>query len=322
MDKLDKIQRLHRLFRSHRYPIPMAKIAEELECTKKTAKTVVELLRDQLNAPLLYSEETRAWYYDKNADAFELPGLWLTASELHSLAAILNILQTMEAGLLGKEINIVQKQVEKLIHTKGIDTKTFSQRIKYLSISKRPIISQDFSTIVDALIKQKQILINYRDYAGNETQRDISPQTLIHYQENWYIDAWCHKRKALRSFMLPRITRVIKQAEPSKNIEPEALKAHYQTSYGLFAGEPKHTACIKFYPPVTNEVAAIQWHPQQIISTQDDAVQIEIPYNDDRELICDILKYGNNAEVLKPAVLKNKIKRIVQNMLATYTSDE
>lgn len=318
MDRLDKVQKLHRLFSSCRYPIPISKIEQELECTKKTAKNAIDSLRDRLNAPLNYCEQSKGWHYDKNADAFELPGLWLTSDELHSLGAILNILTTMEEGLLGKEIDIVQQQIEKLLNAKGVDAKTFTQNIKYLSTNKRPITSQYFSTIVDALINRKQLLINYSDYSGKSTQRTISPQTLVHYQENWYVDAWCHKREALRSFMLPRITKVIKQTNLKKAIEFDVLKQHYQTSYGIFAGAPKYTATLKFYKPVINEVASINWHPNQKIKYFMDAVQIEIPYNDDRELIRDILKYGNHVEVIKPAALKNKIKRIAQSMLEMY----
>ena len=35
---------------------------------------------------------------------------------------------------------------------------------------------------------------------GTGRQRDISPQRLVHYGDNWYLDAWCHTKQALRSF--------------------------------------------------------------------------------------------------------------------------
>jgi len=299
MDKFDKIQQLHRIFVSHQFPVTISKIAEQLECTKPTAKKAIDLLRDQLNAPLHYHEAAKGWQYDKSAGLFELPGLWLTANELHGLATILHVLHSMDEGLLGNEISIVQQQVEKLLNAKGVDIGRFSRVIKYLSINKRPVISHYFSTIVDALINQYQLLIQYQDYSGNISQRIISPQTLIHYQENWYLDAWCHKRCAI--------------------IELEALKQHYQTSYGIFAGTPKYTAQLTFYPPVANEAASIQWHPDQMSEWQDDNYQLNIPYNDDRELVRDILQYGNHVEVIKPAALKNKIKKIAQGLVSMYS---
>jgi proteasome accessory factor C len=76
MDKFDRIQQLHRLFLKHHFPIPLGKIAQALECTSKTAKHAIDLLRDQLQAPLIYHPDTKGWQYDNTADAFELPGLW------------------------------------------------------------------------------------------------------------------------------------------------------------------------------------------------------------------------------------------------------
>jgi predicted DNA-binding transcriptional regulator YafY len=318
MDKFDRIQQLHRIFCSHRYPVTINTLADLLECTAKTVKAAIDTLRDHLNAPLIYDETKKGWSYDGNADSFELPGLWLTADELNGLATVLHILNTMDAGLLGKEIQVLQQQVEKLLAVKGVSSDDFKKVIKYLSTSKRPVISRYFATITDALIHKKQLCIHYTDYANQKTQRIISSQQLIHYQENWYLDAWCHKRDSLRSFMLSRMTKVIQLNQQSKTTSEQELSEHYQTSYGIFAGKPKHTAILMFYPPVTREVASIRWHPEQIAEWQGDNYQVAIPYNDDRELIRDILKYGNSVEVIKPAVLKNKIKRIAQSVVGLY----
>ncbi|WP_232059093.1 HTH domain-containing protein [Kineobactrum salinum] len=46
MDKFDRFQLLHRQFRSHRHPIPIATLAARLECTEKTVKRAIESMRD------------------------------------------------------------------------------------------------------------------------------------------------------------------------------------------------------------------------------------------------------------------------------------
>jgi len=33
----------------------------------------------------------------------------------------------------------------------------------------------------------------------------VSPQRLVHYRDNWYLDAWCHLRGDLRSFAIDAI---------------------------------------------------------------------------------------------------------------------
>lgn len=319
MDKFDRIQLLHRIFTRHSYPVSISKLAEELECSARTVKVAIDLLRDQLQAPLEYYPEQKGWQYDESgSDKFELPGIWLTSNELHGLATILYILQTIDEGLLGKDITVVQQHISKLFSAKGIAVDDFSRFVNYIPTNKHPVISHYFSAIADALIHTKQLSITYNDYAGKSSQRMLSPQKLIYYQENWYLDAWCHKRDALRSFMLSRISHLVKQTTPATIIPEADIIEHFQTSYGIFAGKPKHTAVIKFYSPVAREAAAISWHPEQESEWMGKEYQISFPYNDDRELVRDIMKYGSHVEVIKPAALKNKIKRVAQSIVGIY----
>ena len=37
------------------------------------------------------------------------------------------------------------------------------------------------------------------------TEREVSPQRLVHYRDNWYLDAWCHLREDVRSFSIDAI---------------------------------------------------------------------------------------------------------------------
>ena len=247
-----------------------------------------------------------------------LPGLWLTANELHSLAAILHILNTMEADFLGEEIAVVQHHIEKLLRRKGIDSDAFYRSINYLSMNKCSLKGQHFSTITDALIHQKQVASRYTDYSGKITQRLISPQTLVYYRENWYIDAWCHKRHALRSFMLARINHSLLQKDATQLVADDDLADHYQSSYGIFAGKATETVELHFYASAAREAASIQWHPEQESQWSNDCYQLSFPYHDDRELIRDILKYGSNVTVNNPASLRKKIKQAAEMIAALY----
>jgi hypothetical protein len=47
-----------------------------------------------------------------------------------------------------------------------------------------------------------------RPQQRHTSQREISPQRLTHYRDNWYLDAWCHLRDELRSFAVDAIKTV------------------------------------------------------------------------------------------------------------------
>lgn len=316
MEKLDRLQTLHRMLLSHRYPVPLKKMEQELGCTGKTVKRTIEILQTYWQAPLEYDKRARGWRYTD--DKFELPGLWLTTDELQSLVALLHILHTMEDGLIDKELDVIEQSINRLLVSRGIAIKTFTERIKFLPMAKRPVQSNIFAHICEALLKRKQITIDYHDSQGNKTRRDISPQTLAYYRENWYLDSWCHKRNDLRTFSLPRIARIFTSDQAAKKIPEEQLREHFAGSYGIFAGKATHTAKLKFYPEIAPAIASQKWHPEQKGQWEGDCYLLSFPYGDDRELVLDILKHGNNVEVLGPAKLKNAVINRLRGALELY----
>lgn len=318
MDKFDRMQQLHRLFSTRRKPVRISELADKLECSEKTAYRAIQNLRDYVQAPLVDSPDRLGWYYDlKGEEKFELPGLWLTAGEINGLAIITELAREMESSLLSEDIGLVTQAVEKLLETRKVQPEIFRQKVAYLPKRKHYASNRNFQHISSALINEKQLSIDYSDYQGRPTKRVISPLKLVHYDENWYLDAWCHLRESLRSFMVARIIRIENLHVDAIDVPEGRHQEHFSSSYGIFAGRAKHQAKIKFTGTASREAASFQWHPNQSAEWQGNAYILEVPYNDDRELIRTILGYGANAEVLAPTVLKrkvlNKAKQIVTN---------
>lgn len=320
MDKLDRIQQLHRIFKSHKRPVSIAKIAERLQCTERNAKRIIYELRDRFFAPIEYDELQKGWHYDKNQkESFELPGLWLTSQEIEGFSVILNLLQNLQSDEFSQNLKPIQRSLHKLLQGNGVDSAVFSQHIKLIH---RGDTHSNYTALVSAtsaINHNRRLDIQYKDYKGAVTLRTVSPLTLVHYCDNWYLDAWCHKREALRSFLLSRVVKTSVSNEAAKRVSDQQKEEHFASAYGIFAGKAKHIAEIAFFNEVAREVSAKQWHPEQeTVLESDGTLRLHIPYSDDRELVRDILKYGNNAEVLKPAALRKKMKTILRSMWQIY----
>jgi len=141
----------------------------------------------------------------------------------------------------------------------------------------------------------------------------------VHYRDNWYLDAWCHEREALRSFSLDRIATAQRQSAVAQEVNVQTLELHYTQAYGIFAGEATHTAQLHFSAKRARWVADEQWHPQQQARFLDDGrYELRIPYRDPRELVMDILKYGADIEVVAPEELRQKVKEALIAAVEQY----
>ena len=141
-----------------------------------------------------------------------------------------------------------------------------------------------------------------------------SPQRLTHYRDAWYLDAWDHLRRALRSFSVDRIGQAIELDEPAEDVPEAKLDEHFASAYGIFAGKADKTAILRFSAERARWVADERWHPQQVGQfLVDGRYELRIPYRDHRELVMDILRHGAHVEVVRPLSL---LKAVVAELTA------
>ncbi len=318
MDKHDRIQQLHRIFSQRRTPVRLSELAEKLECTEKTVLRNIDVLRDHMSAPLVYDKEQKGWLYNKKDNKFELPGLWLTAEEIQGLAVVLDVLGAMELGSFSSDFAAIQAAIDKLLQTRGISNEQFKQWVSYLPKKRHKASTSVFQKISRALIDNCRITLGYEDYKGVSTQREVSPLKIVHYDEKWYLDAWCHKREGFRSFMLARIVGVTVLDSSSIDTDDQARHEHFASSYGIFAGRAKRTAKLKFSGATAREAAGFEWHPDQRGEWRGRSYELHIPYSDDRELVRTLLGFGEGVEVLAPASLKKRVLAKAKQIVTTY----
>ncbi len=324
MDLVDRVYRLHRILRTSRYPVPGAVLRERLECSRATLNRIFQRMRDSLGAPIEYDRGTNGYRYALTGEhPYELPGLWFNASELHALLACQQLLANIQPGLFDEYLAPLRGRIEQLLSSSHPKRPDIVRRIRILSMAGRSIPGDHFVKVAGALLDRQRLRIRYHGRASDEiTERVLSPQRLAHYRDNWYLDAWDHGKRALRTFAVERVLAAHALAECAKDIPDNRLDAHFATSYGIFAGRPKHKAVLRFTPERARWVADEHWHPQQGGWVENGYYMLEIPYSDDRELILDILKQGPDVEVITPASLRRAIAERLRSAAGQYKDVE
>jgi proteasome accessory factor C len=324
MDRFDRIFQLHRILAGHHTPVSRAELQEHLECFRATVKRAIEDMRDFMAAPIAYDRARNGYYYDlvDGARPHELPGLWFNANELFALLTTHRLLCTIQPGLLDAWLAPFRERIEKLLHGRETGFGEIARRVRILQTAARPANVEHFRQLTTALVQRRRIHVLYHGRERDETtERTLSPQRLVYYRDNWYLDAWCHLRRSLRTFSLDRLHPVYIDDAPARNISERTLDAHFTSAYGIFAGPVRHMAELHFSVHVTKWVADEHWHPgQQCEYLADGSLRLRIPYGDPRELIRDILKYGPDVEVLGPPALRRSVAKAHRETAEQYES--
>jgi predicted DNA-binding transcriptional regulator YafY len=160
---------------------------------------------------------------------------------------------------------------------------------------------------------------HYNRKDDRETEREVSPQRLVHYRDNWYLDAYCHLREDLRSFAVDAIRDARLLDERAKEVAASELDEYLGSGYGIFAGRKVEWATLKFTPEAARWVSAQNWHPKQRSRVdKDGSYVLEVPYAEDRELVMEILKYGADVEVVGPTALRTRVREALTQAAGRY----
>ncbi len=321
MERFDRIFELHKIMAVARRPVPMKRLMEELECSRATVHRIINELRDFLGAPIRYNRRFNGYEYaSEGGHSYELPGLWFNPSELHALLATQQLLADVQPGLLESHLAPLRRRIEQILETGQMGAGEVASRVKILRMAARPA-GEHYRTVAGALMRRRRLRMTYHGRGRNRvSERVVSPQRLVHYRDNWYLDAWCHERKALRSFAVDRIQSCGMLEEACKELPVERLDRHFSDAYGIFSGRAKGRAVLRFSPERARWVADEQWHPQQQAQFLDDgSYQLTVPFSDSRELVMDILRYGPDVEVMSPRSLREQVRERLRAALEVYS---
>ncbi|MFZ2653092.1 MAG: WYL domain-containing protein [Burkholderiaceae bacterium] len=291
-----------------------AALLEQLGVSPATLKRDLAHLRDRMNAPIVFDRERGGWRLDRHAASvgtqYELPGLWFSAQEIHALLTMQHLLAHLDAGgLLRPHIAPLIERLDKALGAGSGASAEVARRIRVQTVGARKVHLPHFQAVGTALLQRRRLVIDYHGRSRNERrEREVSPQRLIHYRDNWYLDAWCHVKRGLRSFALDAVqaARVLHSA--AINVAEAQLDAVLGAGYGIFAGRKVQWATLRFTPERARWVAAETWHPKQRGRFEaDGSYRLELPYADPRELVMDILRHVPEVEVVGPAGLREEV---------------
>lgn len=310
---MDRTERFYRIDqRLHASPgASFARLLEELGVSRAQLKRDLAYMRDRLNAPIEFDRDAGGYRYGEPQDGprYELPGLWFSADEVHALLTMQHLLVNLEPGLLTPHVKPLLQRLSAILGSRDGAKDEVGRRVRVIPLQARRSNVEQFSVVARAVLKRRRLTVDHYNRAEDRrTTRTLSPQRLVHYRDNWYLDAYCHLREGLRSFSVDAFEAARLTDDPAREVPDAELDAFLKSGYGIFTGRDVEWAKLRFSPTAARWVARQTWHGKQRGTGKDDGSYVlELPYADDRELVGDILRFGSDVEVLAPPALRDRV---------------
>jgi len=320
MSNNERIYRIDQLL-NDRKALSFQELIDRLEVSPATLKRDLAYMRDRLNAPIVYDKELNGYRFESNSESYSLPGLWFSPEEIYALLTMQHLLANLDnEGFLNKHIKPLQSRLLAMLDDSDNSLEEIQKRIRIEKMGSRKYDLEHFQEIGAALVKRKRLIIEYQSRSKDEnTRREISPQRMIYYRDNWYLDAWCHLKNGLRSFSIDAIKVAEILEIKADAVNDQLLDVELGAGYGIFAGQDIQWATLRFTAERSRWVASEKWHPEQVgVYLDNGDYELKIPFSDTRELSMDILKHGADVKVIEPPVLVTAIRESLNQMRALY----
>jgi predicted DNA-binding transcriptional regulator YafY len=322
MDRTERFYKIDHLIRE-RGTVSTRDFLRELEVSLATFKRDIEYMKDRHHAPIEYDREAGGYrFVSPNAAApkYELPGLWFSPTEAQALLTMEHLLGHLEPSLLGAHVEPLKARLSALLSAGDRSVDEVRRRIRVMSLGARRHQPRHFKLVASSVLGRARLQLSYWNRMKDETtERVVSPQRLVFYRNNWYLDAWCHLRNDLRSFSLDAMKDVSTAPGKAKDVPDAQLNEVLASSYGIFSGSKVQWAVLKFAPSVARYVALEDWHSKQRSRMEaDGSYVLEVPFSSDKELAMDILRYGADVEVMAPKSLREEVGARLKAAAAKY----
>jgi predicted DNA-binding transcriptional regulator YafY len=139
---------------------------------------------------------------------------------------------------------------------------------------------------------------------------------LANINGEWYLFAYDHARKDLRTFVPARIQSVKPTGKIFERIQKFSLEKRLRDSFGVHAGEGEFDVVIRFTPRAADYIREKKWHPSQTLrDLKDGGAELKMKLSSLAEVQRWVLSWGGEAKVLKPRELAESVRSAAQKIL-------
>lgn len=315
---LRRLLTLDRLLRAGKYPNAVS-AARTLEVCTKTVHRDFEFLRDSLGAPLAFCHERNGWHYTDADYRLDLPRL--SEGELVALFLAERLLQQYRDTPFAQDIaTLLQKVTAALDETVSFDL-TQMESISFRPLSVAVADAERFGELTRAVRNGRQLRLSYWSASRDAvTERVVDPYHLTSLGGDWYLIAWCHRRREVLMFAPGRIRALHETGAHIERPADFSIENYLGHSFRALRGDGKtHRVRLRFSPAAARYVRERTWHPsQRLASNRDGGLILTFKVGHLLEVKRWALSWGSDCEILEPPELRREVHDELRRMLQCH----
>jgi predicted DNA-binding transcriptional regulator YafY len=312
---LARMMKIHQALKAGGFPNANL-LATELEISTKSVYRDIEFMRDRLDLPIAYDDKRFGYYYTEEVSAF--PSIQISEGELVALLVAEKALQQYRGTHFEKPlVSAFRKITESLPESVSINFADWENTISFRTSAEPVLVLEVFDGLARAVAQRQQIAFKYRKPGKTEVEeRLVDPYHLANVNGEWFLFAYCHLRKGLRTFVPARIKSLSLTGKTFRRPVQFSIDKVLRDSFAVRSSEGNHKVIVRFRAEVADYIREKRWHASQVISElPDGGLDLELHLSSLVEVRRWILGWGGAAVPLAPPELVSAVLREAQTIV-------
>ena len=308
--------RIHEAIQARRYP-NASTLGRELEVSPKSIHRDLAFMRDRLNLPLTYDEQRFGYFYTQEVGAF--PILQISEGELFALLVAEKAVRQYRGTSFERPLlSALQKMAAALPDTISLHLADWTNTISFRT-SVEPLLDlATFDSLARAVARRQQLEIAYRKPGrGGPENRIVDPYHLANINGEWYLFAFDHLRRDLRTFVPARIHAVRPTGRTFTRPAGFSLDQRLRDSFGVHSAEGRFAVVLRFAPRVADYIREKRWHAsQELRELKGGGMELRMKLSSLHEIQRWVLGWGGDVTVVRPPELAASVRHAARAILA------
>jgi len=305
---------IHQSLQSGKFP-NASTLAREIEVATKTIHRDIEFMRDRLGLPIEYDSARTGYRYTGEVSAF--PNIQISEGEIFALVVAEKALQQYRGTSFEKPLlSAIRKMEQSLPDTISLNLADIQQTISFRTRAEPILNLEIFDVLARAVAQRQQLELHYRKPGQSVEKRIVDAYHLANINGEWYLFAYDHARKDLRTFVPARIQSVQPTGKIFERTQKFSLEKRLRDSFGVHSGEGEFEVVIRFNARAADYIREKKWHPSQTLrDLKGGGTELKMKLSSLAEVQRWVLSWGGDAKVLKPRELVEIVRQAAATIL-------
>ena len=185
MERTQRIARINALL-SRPQGASLSLLMSELEVSRATINRDLQVMRDGMNAPIVWDSFERVYRLKPNGHAgpaYMLPGLWLKPAQAYAILTLNNMVQKIAPNVLGPFLDPMRGLLKQMLHDAEYKLRGLDRKIEIDMPAMPQIGDLDFENLVEALVNEQPARFVDQERGGwSGTKPHRNPREVANYR--------------------------------------------------------------------------------------------------------------------------------------------